>query len=96
VAAALAGALKARFVLKRAAERIVRRIQARGDGRCLGGFVSVRSWLLVAGMMGAGYLLRHGLLPHNVVGLIYVAVGTALLLASAVIWRAWYQGRHCT
>jgi hypothetical protein len=92
-AAALAGVLKARFVLKRAAERIVCRIQERGDGRCIGGFVSLRSWLLVMGMMGTGYLLRHGLLPHSVVGLIYVAIGTALLLASAVIWRAWGLGR---
>jgi hypothetical protein len=87
--AMVAGALKAEFVLKRAAGRMIGRIRARGDGRCLGGFVSLPTWALVVAMMGLGYLLRHGLLPHALVGLIYVAIGTALLLASRHAWSAW-------
>ena len=36
------GAVKARFILDRVARKIVDRIQERGDGRCLGGFLSLR------------------------------------------------------
>ena len=93
--AVLVGALKARFVLRRTAARLVERIRSRGDGRCVGGFLSLTSWMFVAAMMGMGYLLRHGLLPRTEVGLIYVAVGSALLLAATSIWRAWYRRQPC-
>ncbi len=88
--AVAAGALKAEFVLARTARRAIERIRARGDGRCIGGFLSWRTWGFVVLMMGLGYTLRHGLLPHPVVGIIYVAVGTALLLASRRFWSAWF------
>lgn len=83
------GIVKARFVLNRTAARMINRIRTRGDGRCLGGFISVWSWLLVIAMMTAGRLLRHSPLPRMVVGLIYVTVGVALLFASRHIWKAW-------
>jgi hypothetical protein len=89
VVAAAAGAAKAEFVLARTARRSIDRIRARGDGRCIGGFLSWRTWGFVVLMMGLGYTLRHGLLPHSVVGVIYVWVGTALLLASRRFWAAW-------
>ena len=84
-----AGLFKGRFVLDRAAGRIADRIVQRGDGRCLGGFLSVRSWLLVALMSGAGRLLRGGLLPHAVVGPLYAAIGAGLLFSSRVAWKRW-------
>jgi hypothetical protein len=87
--AVAAGLLKGRFVLDRAALRIADRIAARGDGRCLGGFLSLRSWLLVALMSGAGRLLRGGALPHAVVGPLYVAIGTGLLFSSRIAWLRW-------
>lgn len=86
------GLLKARFVLDGAAGKMIQRIRIRGDGRCIGGFLSVRSWMFVALMMGAGRLLRGGPLPRMVVGLVYVAVGVGLLLASRRLWAAW--GHH--
>ena len=52
--AALVGWFKAQVVLRRAAQRIAARIVARGDGRCLGGFLSWRTWLLVLAMITAG------------------------------------------
>lgn len=82
-----AGLLKGRFVLDRAAGRITERIVARGDGRCAGGFLSWRSWLLVALMSAAGRLLRGGLLSHAVVGPLYTAIGTGLLFSSRVAWK---------
>ena len=84
-----AGLLKGRFVLDKAAGRIVDRIAARGDGRCVGGFLSWRTWLLVALMSGAGRLLRGGLLSHAVVGPLYAAIGAGLLFSSRIAWKRW-------
>jgi hypothetical protein len=91
--AVVIGVLKARFVLRRTAGRIVERIRARGDGHCIGGFISWPTWGFVVLMMGLGYLLRHGHLPHAVVAFIYVAVGVALLVAATNIWQAWHRFR---
>jgi len=88
--AVAAGLLKARFVLEHTTRRAIERIRTRGDGRCIGGFLSLRTWAFVAVMMTAGRLLRGGLLPRPVVGFVYVAIGTALLLASRRLWCAWY------
>ena len=84
------GAVKSRLVLDRAARRVVDRICARGDGRCLGGFLSPPTWGLVFLMMVAGRLLR-GTLAHGIVGPFYITVGTALCFSSRISWRAWRQ-----
>ena len=92
-AAVVAGVAKSRLMLDRVARRLVERILTRGEGRCIGGFLSLRTWLLVAVMVGGGSLLRGGSWSRTVVGLVYVAVGTALVLGARKLWRAWYQ-RH--
>jgi len=86
------GVVKSRLVLDRAARRGVDRICARGDGRCLGGFLSLRTWGLVVLMMVAGRLLRNTL-AHGIVGPLYIAVGSALFLSSRLSWRAWRESR---
>jgi hypothetical protein len=83
------GLVKSRLVLDRTANRIAGRIEARGDGRCLGGFLSPASWLLVAAMGGVGRMLRSGLLARHLVGLLYAAVGTALVVSSRLLWQRW-------
>jgi hypothetical protein len=80
------GYLKSRFILRRTAERTVRRIEERGDDRCLGGFLSWKSWLLVLAMMLLGRWLRKSPLPILWRGLIYAAIGVALSLSSLRIW----------
>ncbi len=90
VAAAVAlGLVKARFVLDRTTVRMIERIRTRGDGRCIGGFQSLRSWAFVLLMMAAGRLLRGSPLPRIIVALLYLTVGTALLLATRRLWHAW-------
>jgi len=83
-----AGLVKGRFVIRRVAERNAARIIARGDGHCLGGFLSVKTWLLVAVMMASGMVLRRSAVPRPVLGVVYTAVGTALLAGSVILWRA--------
>lgn len=89
--AATLGVLKGRFILEHAATRTIERIRTRGNGRCLGGFLSPTTWGLVVFMMVAGRVLRSGILPMPITGAIYAAIGIALLLTSRKLWAAWSQ-----
>ena len=91
--ASILGLAKAHFALRPASVRTIARIRERGDGRCVGGFLSARSWLFVIAMAAAGRLLRSTPVPRAVVGFLYVAVGVGLLLASARLWRAWFLAK---
>ena len=86
--AALIGVAKAIFVFRKAARRVIARIRERGDGHCLGGFISWSTWALVLGMIVLGRVLRAGLLAKSTVGFIYAGVGIALLTGSVFLWRA--------
>ena len=91
--AAAGGWAKARFFLRRRAERNAERILASEDGRCAGAAFSWKAWSLVPLMMAAGFALRHSAASRPWLGLVYVAVGVALLVASAVSWRHWARLR---
>jgi hypothetical protein len=83
---------KSRFLLDRTAARAVARIRARGTA-CWLGFLSGRSWLLVATMMGAGITLRRlvvspGALAAGVMGAVYLGIGGALGIADRIFWLA--------
>ncbi len=91
--AVLVGGLKGRFVIGRVARRTITRIEVRGNGRCLGGVFSVWTWGMIAAMSCAGQLLRSGSVPRTVVGLVYTAVGTGLVMACRQLWHAWHAAR---
>ena len=80
------GFAKGQFVLAPTARRIAARIRRRGDGACLGGFLSWKTWLAVLLMMGLGITLRHSRLPRVPLGVLYAAVGVALMWGSRVYW----------
>jgi hypothetical protein len=92
-AAVAAGLAKAVLFLRHAAARVIRRILRSGDDRCIGGFFSWRTWMLVAIMIIGGGLLRRSGLSAPLLGLVYAAIGTALLAASWLPWRAWSRER---
>ncbi|MDO8987652.1 MAG: hypothetical protein Q7V14_05460 [Coriobacteriia bacterium] len=86
------GVFKSRVLLDRVARKAVARIRDRGTAGFLG-FFSVRSWALIALMMGGGITLRHlvvapGVIGAGIMGAIYIGVGTALLLADRIFWEA--------
>jgi hypothetical protein len=85
--AVILGVAKSRVLLDRVARKAVARIDERGRA-CFFGFFSVKSWLFVGAMMGGGILLRNSGLPHGVLSVIYLGVGTALVLADRIFWRA--------
>lgn len=86
------GVIKSRYLLEGVAERAVERIRARGRA-WFPGFFSIRSWALVALMMGGGIMLRRLVVAPDqvgagILGAIYIGVGAALLLADRVFWHA--------
>lgn len=93
IAAVLLGYLKAHFVLFRTGARIVERIERRGDGRSIFGFLSWQNWLMVAGFILLGRALRATPMPEWLLGGIFLAVGVGLFAASLAIWRRWWRHR---
>jgi hypothetical protein len=86
------GVVKARYMLDRVATKAVERIRKRGNA-CFFGFFSVKSWALVALMMGGGIAIRNivvapGVIGQGILGALYLGIGTALFLADRVFWHA--------
>lgn len=84
------GLLKVRFILSHNARRVIDRIERRGDGRCIGGFLSWKTWVLVLAMVALGRVLRATPLPVPIRGTVYSAIGVALFTASCLLWRRWW------
>jgi hypothetical protein len=89
------GLVKARLILIRYAQKAVRRIRTRGHA-CFFGFFAPTSWLFIVVMMGGGMMLRRTPLVdywwgRTFLGILYVAVGTALLIADVIFWRAVFR-----
>lgn len=82
------GMLKGLMVMRPAAVRGAARIAGRGDGKCVMGFISWKTWLLVLGMGAFGKYLRTLALPGWLLGLLLGGVGTALLIGSATYWTS--------
>lgn len=84
-----AGWAKGRFVISRSAERNALRIEGSEHRRFIGSAFSVGMWSMAVGMMILGAFLRRSHMSRFWLGLIYVAVGTALLIGSRVTWIHW-------
>ncbi len=63
------------------------RLPTRGK-RCLFGFISWKSYLIVVVMVAMGIGLRHSAIPKHWLAMVYIAIGGALALSSLRYWRA--------
>ena len=91
LSACIAGVVKARFMIDRAAVKGVARILTLKDGTCLGAVYSVKTWLLVLCMICMGVILRNSALPMALLCFIYLTIGLALIVSSRHGWRAWFS-----
>lgn len=89
LAALAVGTIKSLFILDKIARKTVDRIVRMQDGTCLGAIYSWKTWLLVVLMMGSGIVLRTFFTPGLMIGMLYAAVGWALLFSSRLGWLAW-------
>jgi hypothetical protein len=96
------GFVKGRFILDKMAKKAVVRIADRGPDAPWWGFYPLRTWVLIAVMMGSGILLRTAIpaifygghapaIYFAYVGLLYLAVGVALIHASRTWWAAFFS-----
>lgn len=90
--AVILGVVKSQMLLDRVARKAVARIRERGRA-CFFGFFSPKTWVFVALMMGGGMMLRRTGLNHGILAVIYVGVGTALVLADRIFWHAVFDRR---
>jgi hypothetical protein len=82
------GLAKARYIMQRVATRAVDRIRMRDREKCAGGFFSWQTWVVVLVMMAGGHALRLTDMPRPVLGALYVAIATGLLVAGRIYWMA--------
>jgi hypothetical protein len=70
------------FGFLRLVDKNLGRILPMDGRRCLFSFMPWKSYILVMVMMVGGFLLRHSALPKPYLALVYLAIGTALMLSS--------------
>ncbi len=70
------------FGFLRIVDRNLGRILPMEGRRCLFSFMPWKSYILVLVMVLGGFLLRHSALPKSYLALLYLAIGTALILSS--------------
>ncbi|MEN8232829.1 MAG: hypothetical protein ABFR35_09150 [Thermodesulfobacteriota bacterium] len=85
----LLGTAKAFFILDRMARKNIKRIKEFEDKICFGSVYSLKTWVMVAAMIVLGRFLRTTVLPGEIIGLVYTAVGLALMLSSRLMWNEW-------
>ena len=90
IPAMIVGVVKSFMILDTAAEKILTRILQREEYSCLGGVYSWKTWVLVLFMIGMGFFLRSLILPVEVVGFVYLAVGSGLSFSARKGWSLWF------
>jgi len=69
------------------ADKNMARILPMEGQRCAFAFMSWKNYILVFAMIFMGYLLRHSPIPKLYIAVLYIAIGTALLLSSVRYFR---------
>ncbi|MBD2104151.1 hypothetical protein [Leptolyngbya sp. FACHB-261] len=85
------GLVKGRLVLDRTATRVIDRVEELSQPNPFKSVIQMfgtKTLLLIAAMMGLGVLLRRLGLSYEIRGLVYVAVGVALLWSCRRYWSA--------
>ncbi|MFO7754561.1 MAG: hypothetical protein R6V34_01110 [Bacteroidales bacterium] len=70
------------FGFLRVVDKNLGRIKTLNPETCVFAFMSWKSYLLVALMMAMGIALRHSTLPRNLLSVMYIGIGLALILSS--------------
>ncbi len=91
MAAIAVGLAKGRFVLDKTANRVIDRtdnLQEANPLKSIFQMFGVKTIALIASMMGIGLILRMAGMSYEIRGLVYLAVGTALLWSCFRYWSA--------
>jgi hypothetical protein len=91
------GLLKGKFVLDRMANRVIERVETLAEPnpfKSVFQMFGAKTLALIAAMMGIGIVLRVAGVSFEIRGLIYLAVGIALLWSSRCYWVAAFIDEH--
>lgn len=83
------GFAKGKYVFSRLARKNVVRITELSPQKekiCIFAFQAMQSYLIIIGMVTLGILLRLSPLPRELLGVIYLAIGSGLMYASGEYW----------
>lgn len=72
----------------------IARIETRNDRTCFFAFQAWRSYGLVIFMVALGITLRHSALPKQYLAIIYIMIGSALLLTSVAYHARFWRERQ--
>jgi len=84
------------FGFLRVVDKNLRRILPMEGKRCVFSFMTWKSYILVAGMMGMGIALRHSPIPKPYLAVVYIGIGLALILSSVRYLRVLIKTRGAT
>jgi len=63
------------------------------DGKpCAFSFMSWKSYIIVAIMVAMGIMLRHSSIPKQYLSILYIGIGTALILSSVRYFKQLFMG----
>ncbi|MCP5507301.1 MAG: hypothetical protein H7A37_03240 [Chlamydiales bacterium] len=85
------GYLKARFVLSKTVKRVVTRVLSLPNPVAFTAIYGKGYLLLIASMMGLGFVIRYTGVPDDVRGLINVAIGSALINGGLIYLRCGFD-----
>jgi hypothetical protein len=71
----------------RLVDKNLRRILPINERRCFFSFIPWKNYLLILSMAFLGHMVRNSGLPKPVLGALYIAIGSALLLSSIRYFR---------
>jgi len=84
------------FGFLRLVDKNLARILPMEGKRCIFSFMPLKSYILIIMMMFMGFLLRHSAIPKLYLSVLYIGIGTALILSSVRYLRylmvGWRKG----
>jgi hypothetical protein len=85
--ALLLGMIKGYFILTRVVSTNIRRINQLNGTNFILAFISVKTYLLIIGMMILGFVLRHSLFPKHYLAILYLGAGLAMIISSVPYFK---------
>lgn len=86
------GLVKGYFIFTKVVVKNISRIAGLKEASFVGAFISLKTYILITGMMIMGYLLRHSELPRQYLGVIYLGVGLAMIISSIPYFKTLVNG----
>ncbi len=87
----VAALIISRFGFLKIVDKNVKRILPMEGKRCVFAFMSWKSYLLVAVMVGMGITIRRSAFPKSYLSVLYTGIGLALILSSLRYWKVFFS-----